>query len=193
MARPGALEGTAPVGPSGQVQQCAEGTVNQSRRRIEREVAHVGLAQVEHDACPARAGTGLGEHRRRCIDTDHQLAGRLRDWDGNPPVPDRKLDQRPVRLAGEAGVEPNIGRHVGRPFLIPVRERLVPAHRPILPATSPHVDLVTGPVPRRPKARLGWHRRHRPASAPLPNTSAATRGDGGPGRTTPEPPFWFVS
>ena len=91
-----------------------------------------------------RAGPGLLEHRRRGVDADDLLAGRLRDRDRDPPVPDRQLDQRPVRLAGQRDVEGDVGRHVRRPFLVAVRERLVPAHRPMFPRCGLVGQMTTG-------------------------------------------------
>src|SRR5437667_7566208 len=81
-------------------------------------------------------GTGLRKHRRRGVNADNPLARRLRHGDRDPPIPDGKLDQRPVRLACQLDVERNVGRHRCRPFLVVIGERLVPAHRlrlPILP------------------------------------------------------------
>ena len=51
-----ALERAAAVGPGRQVQERAERAVDQRRRLVEREVAHVALAQVELDARLGRAG-----------------------------------------------------------------------------------------------------------------------------------------
>src|SRR6516162_5166910 len=78
-----------------QVQQRPERAVNQRRRLVQGQLAHVTLAQVQLDACRGRPGPGQLEHRRRGIDADDWLAGRLRDRDGDPPVADRELDQRP--------------------------------------------------------------------------------------------------
>ncbi len=46
------------------------------------------------------------------------------------------------RLVGEAAVEGDVGRHVSRPILIAVRERLVPAHRPMLRQAEPMVKSL---------------------------------------------------
>ena len=131
-----ALEGAAAVGPGRQVQERPERAVDQRRRLVQGEVAHVALAQVELHARLGRTGTGLLEHRRRRVDADDRPAGRLRDRDRHPPVPDRQLDQRPVRLAGELDVEGDVGRHGRRPLVVAVRERLVPAHRPMFPCAT---------------------------------------------------------
>ena len=106
-----ALERAAAVGPGRQVQQRAERAVDQRRRLVEGEVAHVALAQVELHARLGRTRAGLLEHRRRGVDADHPPAGRLRDRDRDPTVPDRQLDQRPVGLAGQLDVEGDVGRH----------------------------------------------------------------------------------
>jgi len=111
------------------VQQGAGRAVDEGGGFGEGEVAHVALAQVEFHAGLGRADAGLVEHRRRGVDPDDASAGRLRDRDGDSSVPDRELDERPVRLAGELDVEGDVGGHVRRPSLVIVRERLVPAHR----------------------------------------------------------------
>ena len=56
--------------------------------------------------------------------------GRLRAT-GWPPSrsPIAQLDQRSIGGAGELDVEGDIGRRAGRPVLVALRERLVPAHR----------------------------------------------------------------
>ncbi len=64
------------------------------------------------------------------------LHGRLRDWDSDSAIADRELDQLAVRRSSEVNIEGDVGRHLGRPLLVPVRERLVPAHRSMLPATG---------------------------------------------------------
>jgi hypothetical protein len=69
-----ALEDAPPDGPGRQVQQCAERAVDQPRRLIEGEVAHICLAQVQLDTCPGCPGPGLGEHRR---DEPIPVTGRL--------------------------------------------------------------------------------------------------------------------
>src|SRR5437879_1128820 len=83
------FEGAAAVGPRGQVQERAEGAVDQRRWLVEGEIAHVALAQVEVDACLVSTGTGEREHRRRRVNADHLLASCLGDWDGDSAVADR--------------------------------------------------------------------------------------------------------
>jgi hypothetical protein len=56
----------------------------------------------------------------------------LRHRNGHTTVADRKLDQRPLRLARKLDVEGDVGRHVSRPLFVAARKPLVPAHRPIL-------------------------------------------------------------
>ena len=72
------------------------------------------------DAGLGRVAAGLLEHRRRRVDADDRPAGRLRDGDRDPPVPDRQLDQRAVRLARELDVEGDVGGHAGRPLVVAV-------------------------------------------------------------------------
>ena len=88
-----ARERAAAVRPGGQVQERAEGAVDQRRRLLQIELAHVALTQVELDPRRGGVGAGLGEHRRRGVDSDHGPPGRLRDRDRHPPVADRKLDR----------------------------------------------------------------------------------------------------
>ena len=122
-----ALERASAVGPGREVQERAERAVDERGRLVEREVAHVALAQVELDARLGRAGAGLLEHRRRGVDPDDLPAGRLRDRNGDAAVPDGELDERAVGLTGKLDVEGDVGRHVGRPLVVAVGERLVPA------------------------------------------------------------------
>jgi ubiquinone/menaquinone biosynthesis C-methylase UbiE len=137
-----ALEGAAAVGPGRQMEESSERAIDQRRGLVEGKVTHIALMQVELDASLGRAHTGLLEHRRRRVDADHRSAGRLRDRDRDPPISDRKLDERPVRLACELDIEGDVPRHVSRPFLVAARERLVPTHRahatadPIIAAAS---------------------------------------------------------
>lgn len=69
-----AFERAAAVGPGLQVQERAEGAVDQLRRLIEVEVAHVALAQVKLHTRLGWAGTGLLEHRRGTVDVDDSPA-----------------------------------------------------------------------------------------------------------------------
>ena len=52
-----------PVGPGRQVEQRAEGDVDQPGRLVQLEVAHVPLAELELDAGRVRALARLREHR----------------------------------------------------------------------------------------------------------------------------------
>ena len=94
------------------MQERAERAVDQRRRLVENQVAHVALAQVELHTRLGGTSTGLREHRRRRVNADHALASRLRDRNRHPPIADRQLDQRPVRLARELDVEGDVGRHL---------------------------------------------------------------------------------
>jgi hypothetical protein len=66
------------------------------------------------------------------------------DRDRDSPVADRKLDQRPGRLACQLDVERDVGRHLSRPFLVAIRERLVPAHRLMLACCGPGAPRSSG-------------------------------------------------
>ncbi len=144
-----ALEGPTAVSPGRQVQERAEWAVDQSRRLVEGQVAHVSKSQVEFYARLGRASPGLREHRRRGVDADNSPAGCLRDRDRDPAVAHRKLDQRPNRCARELDVKDDVGCHVSRPFRVTIRERLVPAHRrmlrrqPVADAAGPGGDALS--------------------------------------------------
>ncbi len=127
-----ALEGATAVGPGRQVQERAERAVDQRRRLVNGEIAHVTLAQVKLYTCLARTQARLLEHGRRRVDADHWLAGRLRNGNGHTAIPDCKLDERPLCRARKLNVERDVGRHGSRPLLVAVGKRLVPTHRPSL-------------------------------------------------------------
>src|SRR4051794_21189689 len=74
-----ALERAAAVGPGRQVQERAERAVNERRRLVESEVAHVAFAQIKLNVRLGRVGVGLRKHCRRRIDADDSLASCLRD------------------------------------------------------------------------------------------------------------------
>jgi len=128
-----ALEDAAPVGPRREVEECPVRAVDERRRLVELQLAHVAESEVEIGVQLPR----LREHRRRQVDADHGSPDRARDRRRDPSGPDRELDHRPVRLLRERAVERDVGRHVRRPLVVPLRERLVPAHATIL-ARSAH-------------------------------------------------------
>lgn len=114
--------------------------VDQRRRLVEGEVPHVALAQIEVGVRLGRAVAGQIEHRRRRVDADDAPTCRQRDRDRDSAVAYRELDDRPICLSRESDVEGDVVGHVRRPFLVPERERLVPAHRATLPAGFSHTD-----------------------------------------------------
>jgi hypothetical protein len=77
-------------------QERSERAVDQPRWFIEGEVAHVAFAKIEVHARFGRPGTGLLEHHWRRVNADHSLSRRLSDWNRDPPIADRKLDQSAV-------------------------------------------------------------------------------------------------
>jgi hypothetical protein len=121
------------------VQESAVRAVDQGRRFIQLELPHVAQTQVELDVRLRRAGARLLQHRRRRVHADHLPTGRPSDRDRHATVPDRELDERTIRLACEPDVERNILRHVGGPRVVVERERLVPAHRLMLPTRPSEV------------------------------------------------------
>jgi hypothetical protein len=140
-----ALEGAPAVGPGRQMEERAERAVDKRGRLVEREVAHVGLAQIELDTRFGGTIARLREHRGRQIDADDRATGRQRDRDRHPAVADRELDERSVRLPREPGIEGDVFRHVRGPLVVAVRERFVPAHRPMLrPALIMRQRWLTG-------------------------------------------------
>ena len=86
------------------------------RRLVESQVTHVTLAQVKLHAGGGRTGPGLGEHRRRGVDSDDLPASGLRDRDRNAPVADRQLDQRAIKYAASSSAWTEPGRR-GQPLL----------------------------------------------------------------------------
>jgi hypothetical protein len=95
---------------------------------IKREVGACPLAQIELNPGLGGTNTGLFEHCRGSVDTDHRSSGRLGDRNRYAPVPDCKLDEGPVRRPCQCQVESDVGRHLGRPLVVVLRESLVPAH-----------------------------------------------------------------
>ena len=153
------------------MQERSEWAIDQGRRLVEREFAHVSLVQVELHSRLGRTGASLVEHRWRRINAYDPLTSRSCDRDRDPPVPNRQLDKRPSCLDGEFSVEGNVGSHVSRPFLVAVREYLVPTHRSILvlsTITDHQSETSMGTAINRLKAACG-------ASGPAP---AACQGVG---------------
>ena len=110
------------------MQERAERAVDERGRLVQLEVAHVALPEVERDACLGGAGAGVLQHPRRGVDPEDRPARRLRNGDRDAAVPDRELDERPVRGLRQSDIEGDVLRHVRRPLLVAVREALVPAH-----------------------------------------------------------------
>ena len=88
------FEGAAPVGPRRQVEQRPERAVDECRRLVECELAHVAFMQLELDPRLGSMGPRLLEHRRRSVDSDHRV-GRSQARQGSRPVRSRS-QARPV-------------------------------------------------------------------------------------------------
>jgi len=71
----------------------------------------------------------VSEQRRRRVDPNHALAGRLRHRNREATVSDSKLDEHPVGLSGEVDTKRDVFRSVRRTHVVAVRESLIPAHR----------------------------------------------------------------
>ncbi len=127
-----AFECATPVAPGRQMQQGSERAIDQCRRLVQRELTHVALPQIEVDASLLCRLTRLGKHRRRSIDPDHTPSDRLRHRHRGSPGPDRKLNDRPVRLSREVDVERDVLRHLRRPLLVDGRKGRVLIHEGIL-------------------------------------------------------------
>src|SRR5207342_3108239 len=123
-----ALEDTAAVGPGGEVAQRAGWDVDEPGGLIQLELAHVALAQLEVDTSSGCPLARLREHRRRRVDSEHLPSGLARDRDRDAAIPDRELDEWPVRLPGELDVERDVLGHVRRPVVVDRREGVVGAH-----------------------------------------------------------------
>jgi hypothetical protein len=89
------LEHAAAVGPGRQVQQAPERAVDERRRLVQLEFAHVALTQLKWRARLGRPLARLRKHCRRAVDSEHR-ADRLRHRNSDPAVPDRELDHGPV-------------------------------------------------------------------------------------------------
>jgi hypothetical protein len=150
------LEHAPPVCPRPQVKERTEGAVDEARWFIEFEIAHVALAQIESDPCCGGRRARLREHGRRGVDPDHRPTGRKRHRNRNATSPDRELDEWPVNVGGEAGIERHVLRHPRCPLVVTRRELLVPTHRPSLRAArwkvrrTGIVDRVSFPLPQSP-------------------------------------------
>ena len=106
------------------------GQMNQVRWLLERELAHVALAQLELDAGRVRLSTCDREHSRRDVDPDDAPAGLLDDGNRHTPRPDRKLDDGAGCLLREADVERDILRHGRGELVVDRGEGVVVAHSP---------------------------------------------------------------
>ena len=107
------------------MEERAEGAVDQRRRLVQLELAHVAVPQLELDARGVGARSGLGEHRLREVDADDSAAGGLRRGNRDPSGPDGELDDRAVGLADELRVPGDVLGHVGRPAVVDRREDVV--------------------------------------------------------------------
>lgn len=114
------------------MQKRPERAVDQRRRLLELEIAHVALAEVELHTSLGRIDAGLREHCRRRVDPHHAPSGLASNGDRDTAVPDRELDDKPTGLTGQLDVERHIRRHMRRPLLVANRECLGPAHEPML-------------------------------------------------------------
>src|SRR5688572_5885971 len=141
------LEDAAPVGPGRQVEQRAERRIDQSGRRLQLEVAHVALTELQLDACRCRALARLFEHGGGDVDPEHGPPGLAGDRNRHATVADRELDERTFGLARELDVEGNVLRHVRGPIVIPSREGVVDAHEAD--------GIVARWTPRRSRAKHG--------------------------------------
>lgn len=100
------------------MQQRAEGAVDQSGLLVEREISHIFFAQIEFYARSGSSVAGLLEHCARGIDTDDLPPRSLGNWDGDSPVPDRKLNDWTISLACKGYVEGNVRLHMSRPLVV---------------------------------------------------------------------------
>jgi tetratricopeptide (TPR) repeat protein/transcriptional regulator with XRE-family HTH domain len=110
------------------------------------EGAHVLFAQIKLNTGRAGVLAGLGQHRRGRIDTYDRLPGGLSDRDRHTAVADRQFQDEAMThgLPCQAGVERDVGSHMRRPFLVAVRECLIPgAHQLTTHATH---TVPGGPV-----------------------------------------------
>ena len=106
----------------------AERAVDEPRRLVDDELAHVAFAEVELDAGRHSAFAGQCEHRGGKVDPGHAPTDCLRDGNGDTTVADTELDHSVLGFTCEPHVERDVRRHRGRPLLVPLSECLGPAH-----------------------------------------------------------------
>jgi hypothetical protein len=100
--------------------------VDQCWLLFEREVAHVRLAQLDgHTACLFARDV---EHRGGGFEAEDALPRLPRHRDRDPPRTDGELDDRPICLAHQLGVERDVGLGIAYPGVVDVRPGVVFAH-----------------------------------------------------------------
>ncbi len=109
--------------PAVQVQQRAERDVDQGCRLVDLELPNIAEPQLEWQA--RRPLARDLEHRRRRVDPEHGLPCLADDLDRDSSAADHQLDDRPVRLAGEARRSEPRPRSCRRP----TRRRRTPRRR----------------------------------------------------------------
>ena len=164
-----ALEDAPPVGPGRQVEQRAEGEVDQPGRLVELELAHVALAAARDRPRPRRRA------RRACasIAGDASIPSTCRPVSratgiATRPLPTASSTSGPSRLAGELDVERNVLGHVRRPVVVDRREGVVEAHEAD--------GIVARWTPRRSRTKRGPRSRRPPTRTRSRSSAFATSG-----------------
>jgi hypothetical protein len=127
------LERASAIRPSRKMEQRPERAVDQRRGMVECQIPHIAQAKVKIHARCFRPNPGLLEHRRRGVDPHDSAASGLGHRNRYPAVTYGQLDEVSICFLGETAIERNVGRHLGRPRVIPLGESLFPAHRVSMP------------------------------------------------------------
>jgi phenylalanyl-tRNA synthetase alpha chain len=120
-----ALEDTSPVAPRRQVEERPERAIDERRRLVQFEVAHVLLAQVELDVSLVRGRASLRQHLSRRVRADHGGPERLRNRYCDTTRADGELDDGAIGLARELGVERDVIRNACGPAVVDSSKRVV--------------------------------------------------------------------
>ena len=112
----------------GKVEHRPERTDHEIGRLLERELAHVLVAQLEADTGVGRPLARDREHLRRDVGPDHAASGALDDRDRDPSRSHGQLDHGPARFLGELDVERDVLGHGRRERVVDGSEGVVVAH-----------------------------------------------------------------
>ena len=133
---PRCTQGPQPLLVVQQVEVRAKRTGDQAHPLLDWRVREVSEPQIQELRHPRELGSLAAdlEHSRRRVDPDHADPCRG-GGDGDPPCPDRELDDRPARAPGLAYVEGDVLGDAPAPRVVEPRDRVVKARHAGLRAT----------------------------------------------------------